>query len=254
MLKRSIIFSFLVLVGTGCLMASQISAYEALRTIGRAKGDTLLANLVELRARDGNPQPGQWVASFKDDSARGGIREFTVTSKGIMAERTPLQAGDLAAPGSIPASSLNLDSTGVFDATNKEAAKFKLGFDTLDYRLQNRRGIPVWTAQLFDSGGNEVGMAEFSAKTGTAVTPLRSASPTPNPASKPSATPRPGTPPPSVSAEQPLGDRWVEGGGLFGHVGRWSGRAWKTTSDTAVKVGDSVGAFFTGRPPQQNAD
>lgn len=265
MFKRFLILAVLCAAGTCSLSASQISAYEALRTIGRAKGDAILASLVEIRARDGNPQPVQWTASFKDASARGGIREFTVTSKGITAERTPLQAGDLAAPGTMAASGLNLDSTGVFDATNKQAAKARLGFDKLDYRLQNRKGSPVWTAQLFDAGGNEVGMTELSASNGAIVTPLRAASVAPAAAANPSPAARPAATPASASSDRPLGERWVEGGGLFGHVGRWSSRAWKTTSDTAVKVGkttgdtavkvgDSVGAFFTGRPTQEGAN
>lgn len=264
MMKRFFTFALLLAASPAAVVAGQISAYEALRTIGRAKGDALLGNLVELRARDGDPQPVQWVASFRDTSARGGIREFTVTSKGITSERTPLQAGDLAAPGTMAASGLNLDSTGVFDATNKAAAKAGLGFNTIDYRLQNRKGSPVWTAQLFDAGGNEVGMAEFSARNGAVVTPLRSASTAPPvvTASPPASRPAAPGPSPAASADRPLGERWVEGGGLFGHVGRWSSRAWKTTSDTAVKVGrttsdtavkvgDSVGAFFTGRPRRE---
>lgn len=253
---RGILFVVAVVLGitAACAQTTQLSAYEALRSVGSAKGRAMLANLVEMRGLDGDPQPAQWVLSFKDDAARGGIREFTVGTKGITAERTPLQAGDLAVPGVMAAAGLNLDSTGVFDATNKEAAKAKLGFQSLNYRLQNRNGSPVWTVQLFDVGGNEAGMVEFSAKSGTIVTPLRIATvaapvTAPGPVAAPSATPV------AVSDTdgRPLGQRWVEGGGLFGHVGRWGDRTWKSTSETAVKVGDSVKTFFTGRPPQEGA-
>ena len=46
-----------------------------------------------------------------------------------------------------------------------------------------------------------------------------------------------------------VGERWVEGGGLVGHVERLGGRTWDATSDTASRIGDSIGAFFIGRTP-----
>lgn len=255
-MSRGILFAFLMVLGTVSVraQASQLSAYEALRTVGKSKGDAVLATLVEMRGLDGDPQPAQWVLSFKDDAARGGIREFTVGRKGITAERTPLRAGDLAVPGAMPAAGLNLDSTGVFDAANKEAVKARLGFQSLNYRLQNRNGSPVWTVQLFDVGGNEAGMIEFSAKNGTIVTPLRLAAVSHSPAPSGPDVPRSASTGASSAPDgRPLGQRWVEGGGLFGHVGRWGDRTWRTTSETAGKVGNSVKAFFAGRPPAEEA-
>ena len=236
---RGILFVVAVMLGitAACAQAPQLSAYEALRSVGSAKGGAMLANLVEMRGLDGDPQPAQWVLSFKDDAARGGIREFTVGSKGITAERTPLRAGDLAVPGVMAAAGLNLDSTGVFDATNKEAAKAKLGFQSLNYRLQNRSGSPVWTVQLFDVGGNEAGMVEFSAKSGTIVTPLRIATvaapvTAPGPVAAPSATPV------AVSeTDGVLSDRggWREA--AFRPCGALGRSHLKSTSETAVKAG-----------------
>ncbi len=259
------IFSIVVAAmaaGPSLLRAGQISAYEAMISVGRAKGDALLANLVEVRGVDAAPQPAQWTLSFKDASARGGIREFVVNDKGISAERTPLQTRGAGSSGTMAATALKLNSTGVFTAANAEAAKAKLGFNTLDYRLRNKGGVPVWLVRLSDVDGNEVGVIEFSAKDGTIVTPLR-------PAVAPAASSRPRTaaPPGPVAAapspdKRPLGQRWVEGGGLVGHVDRWGRRTWKTTSETAERtwqstgetaerVGDTIEAFFTGRPPQE---
>ena len=225
--------------------AGQIPAYEALRSVGRDRGETWLGYLVEMRAVDAGPQPEQWTLSFKDDAARSGVREFVVSEKGVVSERTPVMAQAIAAPGVMPASGLKVDSSGAFTAANNEASKVKLGFHSLNYRLQNKNGDPVWNVQLFDVSGQEVGMIEISAKSGTIVTPLRRAlvpvadltSPAP-PVNTPSGT----------AADGSLSERWVEGGGLVGHMSRWSERTWKTTSDTAGKVGDSIGAFFTGRP------
>lgn len=230
------------------LQAAQIPAYEALRAVGRDRGETWLSYLVEMRAVDAGPQPEQWTLSFKDDAARGGVREFVVSDKGVVSERTPVMAQAIAAPGVMPAAGLSVDSTGAFTAANNEAAKVKLGFHSLNYRLQNKNGEPVWNVQLIDVGGQEVGMIEISAKSGAIVTPLR------RPV-VPVVEATPSVPVNTVSETTPdgsLSERWVEGGGLVGHMSRWGERTWKTTSETAGKVGDSVGAFFTGRPPAES--
>lgn len=230
------------------LQAGQIPAYEALRSVGRDRGETWLGYLVEMRAVDAGPQPQQWTLSFKDDAARGGVREFVVSEKGVISERTPVMAQAIAAPGVMPAAGLNVDSTGAFTAANNEAAKVKLGFHSLNYRLQNKNGEPVWNVQLFDVAGQEVGMIEVSAQNGSIVTPLRRPL-APLAGAKPAVNV--GAAPEPID-EGSLSERWVEGGGLVGHMSRWGERTWKTTSDTAVKVGDSIGAFFTGRPPTES--
>jgi hypothetical protein len=156
----------------------------------------------------------------------------------------------IAAPGVIPASGLKLDSTGAFTAANNEASKVKLGFHSLNYRLQNKNGDPVWSVQLFDAVGQEVGMIEISAKSGSIVSPLRRAVLAAGDAVSSPVTVDAAA---GTAADDSLSERWVEGGGLVGHMSRWGERTWKTTSDTAVKVGDSIGAFFTGRPPAESS-
>ena len=233
----------------------QLSAYDALKIVGAEKGDAALGNIVEIRGVDATPQPLRWTLSFQDDTARGGIREYVVAAKGIIAERTPLRpaTGD---GGVMAAAGLQLNSTGAFDAANREATAKRLGFSTLNYRLENKNGTPVWLVELYDIGGSNVGRVEFSAKDGTMVSPFKtfvasSDEPAPGPAPTAAATPD----------TRPVGERWVEGGGLVGHMERWSTRTWEATTntatrvggnlgDTAERVGDSIGAFFTGRPPQ----
>lgn len=247
------IFTLAAVVATAVpvmLQAGQIPAYEALRSVGRDRGETWLGYLVEMRAVDAGPQPEQWTLSFKDDAARGGVREFVVSEKGVVSERTPAMAQAITAPGVMPAAGLSVDSTGAFTAANNEAAKVKLGFHSLNYRLQNKSGEPVWNVQLHDVSGQEVGMIEISAKTGAIVTPLRRPA---FPVADVSAAPMVTVNKSAGAADNSLPERWVEGGGLVGHMSRWGERTWKTTSDTAVKVGDSVGAFFTGRPPTESS-
>ncbi len=233
----------------------QLSAYDALKIVGAEKGDAVLANIVEIRGVDATPQPLRWTLSFQDDSARGGIREYVVAAKGIIAERTPLRPAT-GSGGVMAATGLQLNSTGAFDAANREATAKRLGFSTLNYRLENKNGTPVWLVELYDVDGSGVGSVEISAKDGTLVSPFKTlAAPSgetvPNTAATATATPD----------TRPVGERWVEGGGLVGHMERWSTRTWEATTntatrvgdnigDTAVRVGDSIGAFFTGRPAQ----
>ncbi|MEX1111342.1 MAG: hypothetical protein WEB31_06035 [Chthoniobacterales bacterium] len=219
--------------------SGQLSAYDALKIVGAEKGDALLAGVVEIRGVDAAPQPLRWTLSFKDDTARGGVREFVVAAKGIIAERAPLRPSS-GTGGVMAATGLKLNSTGAFDAANREAAAKKLGFSTLNYRLENKNGTPVWLVELFDAGGASTGSVEFSARNGTMVTPFKSVAPVAatDPAASGSSTPDP----------RPVGERWVSGGGLAGHMERWGTRTWEATSNTATRVSDSLGAFFTGRP------
>ncbi|MEX1010148.1 MAG: hypothetical protein WEC72_02270 [Chthoniobacterales bacterium] len=228
----------------------QLPAYEALRTVGRDKGETWLGHLVEMRAVDGDPQPARWLLTFRDENARGGVREFAVMAQGVVSERTPVRGTDAAAASVMSARTLNLDSTGAFTAVNKQAAQAKVGFQSLDYLLQNQNGAPVWIVRLFDTSRAEMGKIEISAKDGAIVSPLRRPLDATGAATV-AATPTPAAP--AGSADGSLSERWVEGGGLVGHSKRWGERTWETTTNTAVRVGDSIGAFFTGRPPQQTA-
>ena len=234
----------------------QIPAYEALRTVGRDKGENWLGHLVEMRAVDGDPQPAQWFLTFRDENARGGVREFAVSGQGVVSERTPVRAQEAGASAVMSARALNLDSTGAFNAANKEAAKAKVGFHSLNYLLQNKKGAPVWLVQLYDVAGAEVGKIEVSAKDGAIISPWRTplaattgpgTAAVTTPGAAPSAAPL--TSAPAAPGDRSLGERWVEGGGLVGHMSRWGERSWDATTNTAVRVGDSVGAFFTGRPP-----
>jgi len=221
--------------------SGQLSAYEALKIVGAAKGEALLANVVEIRGVDASPQPLRWTLSFKDDTARGGVREFVVAAKGIIAERAPLRPSS-GTGGVMAATGLKLNSTGAFDAANREATAKKVGFSTLNYRLENKNGTPVWLVELYDAGGSNVGRVEFSARNGTMVTPFKSFAPAESSAAAgASATPDP----------RPAGERWVEGGGLVGHMERWGTRTWEATSTTATRVSDSLGAFFSGRAPRE---
>ena len=222
--------------------AAPVSAYEALISVGRQKGNAYLDNLVEMRAVEGSPQPRQWTLLFRDASARGGMREFVVSNRGISSERTPLRADDalLVAP-TMPYAQLKLDSKGAFTEANKLATQAKLGFDSVSYRLHSVNGAPVWTLRLLDASRREVGSLALSAATSAVVTPLAKGSGTKTSGANPAAAATP-------AENRPLGERWAEGGGLVGHMTRWSERTWDATTNTAGNVGRSVETFFVGRP------
>ena len=226
----------------------QLTAYQALRTVEREKGGGWLDRLVELRGVDGGPQPVRWLLTFRDKNARGGVREFALTAQGVSSERTPVRVAGSGASSVMGSRSLNLDSSGAFAAANKQAAAAKVGFHSLNYLLQNSQGAPVWLVQLYDEAGLEVGKMKVSAQSGGMVSRLR----TPlGPAASPAVTAAaPVTSRPTAPTGGTFGDRWVEGGGLVGHVSRWGERSWDATTNTAVRVGDSINAFFIGRPEQ----
>lgn len=222
------------------IWASQMTAREALRVVGREKGEPWMSLLLEARGVQGDPQPAHWALAFKDAQARAGVREFVVeaASGKVTEERTPLEPGALRQFPAMSAKSITFDSGEVFKKTNIEAEKQKLGFSSLTYQLRQRGERPLWRVQLFDAGGLEVGRLEISGQDGTLVSPLRQPL-------------RPGGDS-STSAQNVqdklLSERWVEGGGLFGHMQRWGESGWEATKETSGRVGDSVSKFFTGRP------
>ena len=253
MRMKAIAALFLVavlLAAPSVAQSPQLPAYEALRTVGREKGENWLGSLVEMRGVDGDPQPARWLLTFRDQNARGGVREFAVTRQGVASERAPVRADQASASGIMSARSLNLDSTGAFAAANKQAAAAKVGFHSANYLLQNKAGAPVWLVQLFDTAGAEVGKVEVSAKDGSVVSRLRTPVAATGPASATESEPK--TAPASSGGS--FGDRWVEGGGLVGHASRWGEKTWETTTNTAVRVGDSISAFFIGRPARPSGN
>src|SRR6187402_2754638 len=98
--------------------ASANSAYEALRVVGKARGDAVLDRVIEVRASKGAPQPRTWKIAVLDDKAPNGVREFDVAGTSISGERTPQAAG----PGEpMNMSQLNLDSDGAHTVSEREA-------------------------------------------------------------------------------------------------------------------------------------
>ncbi len=145
------------------------TAYQALRTAAKSRGDSILGRVVEVQGSAGIPQPEVWKILLDDPAARAGVRELQVAGQRVKSERTPTRAA--GANAAMDFSQLNLDSEGAFSIANEEAVKAKLGFDSIDYVLRagDRRTPPRWELQLLDPRGRSVGTLVIAADTGAIV-------------------------------------------------------------------------------------
>jgi hypothetical protein len=186
------------------------------------------AKAVEIRGERGNPHPKEWVFLLSDSTARGGVREVTVTDGKITSERTPLRGmADVAGLPPLDTRSLSADADAVFRIVHKEATKRELGFDWIDYTLRTDAGsnAPVWTVKLFDRMGAPVATARISAKDGTMEGSLQT---DPDAKARAEATP--------VSKE----------GGIIGKVGKAAGNAAKDAKDSTLHFLGTLQEEFVG--------
>ena len=157
----------LVLFPLGALNAAD-TAYSALRVLGKRDGQEVLNHVVEVRGRDGAPQPVVWKIVIDDPRARGGVRELEVQRGKIVSERTPTSHG-MNSPMNF--NQLNLDSEGAFTIANQEAQKTSVPFDHIDYLLKagTGGGAPVWQLELFDGKNGRVASMDVAADSGTVL-------------------------------------------------------------------------------------
>lgn len=145
----------------------QMTAYEALKVVGRQYQRAALNRVVSVTGSQGDPQPRTWRVVILDGDAPGGVRELQVSRGRIVKDRA---AGDFAGAGEgavIRTSALNLDSNGAFTVANYTADKSHTGFDSVTYTLRNNdRGTPVWVVTLQDRGRRPVGTIHISANRG----------------------------------------------------------------------------------------
>ena len=171
--------AFLILGISACLISqlsaaeTSLSAVQVLKDSGRPN---LLSGLAEIKAKDGVPQPSEWIVLCNDPSAHGGVRELTISNGHIVSERTPM--GEFAGEGELPHLTINpatLDSGAVFKIVDLEAKAARIGFDSINYilRVDAISGKPLWIVQLYKtSGATPVGTIELSAETGEVLKPL----------------------------------------------------------------------------------
>jgi hypothetical protein len=140
-------------------LADNDTAYKALRVFGKQQGDKLLNRVVELRGRNGVPQPQVWKITASDPAARGGLQEIEVQRGRIISQRTPTAHAN-GFDATMDLNQLNLDSDGAFTVADQEMRQHSTPFDRVDYVLRSpgQGRPPVWHLELFDHGGKVAAM------------------------------------------------------------------------------------------------
>ena len=228
-------FIVFLCTATAALAAEQAAtAYTALRVVGKQKGQSVLNRVLELRGRNGMPQPAVWKIILAD--AGVSVREIEVQRGKIISERTVSRAthGE-----SMDFSRLNLDSEGVFTIINKEAEQQGLPFDRVDYALRSGRGggAPVWTANVYDGARGHVATIQIAADSGVVLGQTRGNAPitsTPPPSDRDSVS---GNPP------RPVAEGYSQPGEPFRGVGDFFHRLGKRMERRSVELDN----FFTGK-------
>ena len=145
--------------------AENPTAYTALRLVGKTLGADAINRVVEVTGRNGKPQPTVWKIVLKDGE---GSKEVEVVDGRIGAQR-PLARPAVGAPIRLP--DLNLDSSGAFEATDAQAKKVHVRFDSINYTLRtsDKTGKPLWSLDLFNESGASAGTMKIAAHSGAVV-------------------------------------------------------------------------------------
>lgn len=149
---------------------AQVTAYAALRTLGSAKGEKALSQILSVSSEGTTTQPNHWKVCLDDPAARGGVRELEIAGNQIISERTP--AGSEWAGGKdMDLTQLNLDSDGAYQIAAQEAQKKAIDFSAVHYQLEfdPRTGTPGWTLRLLDTGNQRLGAIKINADSGALV-------------------------------------------------------------------------------------
>lgn len=141
------------------------TAYEALRVIGKQRGDAALDRVVEVRGSKGVSQPRTWKVVVLDKLSETGVREFDVQGTSVSGERSPQSdsGGETMNMGQ-----LNLDSDGAHTVAEREAKKGGFAYDHVNYSLRSgaQGGSPVWEVRLVDEQNGNVATLSMAADTG----------------------------------------------------------------------------------------
>ena len=148
------------------------TAYKALRTLGVERDQALLNRVIEVKGRNGTPQPEKWVIVLDDPLARGGVREIEIANRRIVSERTPVKTYSGSSEGiAMNFPKLNLDSDGAFTIAEAQAKSAKIGFFGADYvlRCDDSATAPIWIVHLLDAKQRSLGSIVISADNGAIV-------------------------------------------------------------------------------------
>jgi hypothetical protein len=249
-------FIAFLLTATAALAEEQAAtAYTALRTVGKQKGQAVLNRVLELRGRNGMPQPAVWKIILAESESRGGVREIEVQRGKIISERTPTSHSTHGE--AMDFSRLNLDSEGVFTIINRESEQRGQPFDRIDYALRSGSGgAPVWTADLYDGARGRVATIQIAADSGVILGQTRSNAPitsAPPPSDRDFVHGNPPPPPPrngSANHPGPVAEGYSQPGEPFRGVGDFFHRL----GNRMQRRGEQLENFFTGKTGSQAND
>jgi hypothetical protein len=161
------LFAGLLACAATVVHADSDTAYKALRVFGKDSGDKTLDRVLEVRGRNGVPQPQVWKITANDPAARGGLVEAEVQQGKIISQRRPTARTAVATNQVMDLNQLNLDSDGAFTIANQEMEKQAVPFDRMDYVLRSPGPgkPPVWRLELLNRGG-KVAIMEVAADSG----------------------------------------------------------------------------------------
>lgn len=217
---------FLLLLSASSVLAGNAgSAISAMQVVA----DQPVAHsaaFIELRGERGEPMPSEWAILLADPSARGGVREMTISNNQITSERTPLAgySGVISRPA-LDRSKVAVDAASVFDTAQREAVRCQLGFHWLDYTLATNPQTfqPEWTVRLYDSSGSLAGTLRIAANNGEVLQALESAE--------------------GVSLDKKSDNR---PGGIVGQVTDFTESTAKKVQDTTLRTLGNIQEFLVG--------
>ena len=244
------------LLALAVLVASQAAraatAYEALQTLGKLKGETLLDNVTEVRGEKGVPEPRTWKIAVKN-AGRAGGKEYSVQGKQITAERAARADG---APMNM--NQLSLDSDGAHTVAERQAKKAAFAYDHANYTLRagSKSGSPIWEVRLTDEQSGNTATVNVAATTGNVLStdgltnrrkavagapaPLPAPAPEPAPYVTPAPAPR-YQPAPEDRSAQPSSGRYSPG---FQRANDDANQFFDRVGNHMERRGHQIGDFF----------
>ncbi len=192
---RKALFTVAVLFASQAARAA--TAYEALQTLGKQKGEAVLDNVTEVRGEKGAPEPRTWKITAKSPGGKTGGKEYSLQGKQIGSERPASPSGT-----ALNMNQLSLDSDGAHTVAERQAKKAGFTYDHASYTLHSgtKSGSPVWEVRLSDEKTGSIGRVNISATTGNVLS-SEGLTNRPKPVAAPKPTPAPAPDPePAVAA------------------------------------------------------
>jgi hypothetical protein len=162
------ILALLLLTASSAFAQQQLTAYDALKVVGKQVSRVALGRVISVTGVDGDPQPTRWSILVVDRHSAEGVREFQVANGRVVADGPPSTAvvGSTNA-ATIPTAKLNLDSSGAFSVASYTANTAHVNFDRVSYTLRTgERGQPVWMVTLQDNARRPLGTIAINANKG----------------------------------------------------------------------------------------